>query len=177
MIDVFLILLFQPGNCHSMYERWYYDSSARRCMTFKFTGCYGNKNNFATKEQCESMCLDSTIQEQQQQVEEQPSQNYWSSMQGNRRNQFDSSLTSGNDFDQSYNQFQALNYMRESVPQEEQLQEEIPLRPQVPLDHGTEIDCHVSAWGTWTECSKSCGTGGWQTVRKTTEHKYFSYFN
>ena len=160
-----LFLYLQPGNCHSMYERWYYDSSARRCMTFKFTGCYGNKNNFATKEKCESMCLDSTVQEQQQQpVEEQPSQNYWSSMQGSRRNQYDSSLTA-NDFDQSYNQFQALNYMRETVPLEEQPQEEIPLRPQVPLDHGTEIDCHVSAWGTWTECSKSCGTGGWQTVR------------
>ena len=143
-----------------MYERWYYDSSARRCKTFKFTGCYGNKNNFATKEKCESMCLDSTAPQPE---EEQPVQNYWSSM--SNRNQYDSSsLTDSNDFDQSYNQFQALNYMRESAPIEEQPEEEIPLRPMPPLDHGTEIDCHVSAWGTWTACSKSCGPGGWQTV-------------
>ena len=103
-----------------MYERWYYDSASRRCRTFKFTGCYGNKNNFATKEKCESMCLDSNIQPVE---ESRTSQNFWSSM---PRNQYDSSLT--NDFDQSYNQFQALNYMREPVPAEEQPEEEIPLR-------------------------------------------------
>ena len=66
------------------------------------------------------MCLDSNIQP----VEEpRTSQNFWNSM---PRNQYDSSLT--NDFDQSYNQFQALNYMRESPPAEEQPEEEIPLR-------------------------------------------------
>ena len=117
----YLSIMFQPGNCHSMFERWYYDSAARRCKTFKFTGCYGNKNNFVTKEKCESMCLDSSIQPVEEPISTQ--QNYWNSM---PRNTYDSSLT--NDFDQSYNQFQALNYMRESVVPEEQPEEEIPLR-------------------------------------------------
>jgi hypothetical protein len=45
----------------------------------------------------------------------------------------------------------------------EQPEEEIPMRPQIPLTRDTEIDCSVSAWSTWSACTKSCGNGGWQT--------------
>lgn len=44
------------GNCGEKQSRWYFDQSENRCMPFYYTGCGGNKNNFESRDACESDC-------------------------------------------------------------------------------------------------------------------------
>lgn len=56
------LLQRDPGNCtrHSGYnfgeERWYYDSSDKRCHRMYYSGCNGNGNNFRSHDECFSRC-------------------------------------------------------------------------------------------------------------------------
>ncbi|KAK6107830.1 Kunitz/Bovine pancreatic trypsin inhibitor domain family protein [Brugia pahangi] len=48
----------QGTICHPGYKLlWYYDTSEGRCKQFWYGGCDGNDNRFATKEQCETICV------------------------------------------------------------------------------------------------------------------------
>ncbi|XP_028158405.1 kunitz-type U19-barytoxin-Tl1a-like isoform X1 [Ostrinia furnacalis] len=44
------------GNCSQSMIRFYYDAQIDQCVTFTYTGCNGNKNNFATVTDCERYC-------------------------------------------------------------------------------------------------------------------------
>lgn len=44
------------GRCADKQSRWYFDQSENRCMPFYYTGCGGNKNNFESRDACESDC-------------------------------------------------------------------------------------------------------------------------
>ncbi|XP_077270107.1 proteoglycan-like sulfated glycoprotein papilin isoform X5 [Temnothorax americanus] len=44
------------GTCMEKQSRWYFDQSENRCMPFYYTGCNGNKNNFESRDACESDC-------------------------------------------------------------------------------------------------------------------------
>ncbi|KJH46710.1 Kunitz/Bovine pancreatic trypsin inhibitor domain protein [Dictyocaulus viviparus] len=49
----------QGSVCSSAYKLvWYYDTSEGRCSQFWYGGCDGNENRFATKEQCETICVE-----------------------------------------------------------------------------------------------------------------------
>ncbi|KAK0412851.1 hypothetical protein QR680_006447 [Steinernema hermaphroditum] len=49
----------QGTVCHPGYKLvWFYDTAEGRCSQFWFGGCDGNENRFATKEQCETICVD-----------------------------------------------------------------------------------------------------------------------
>ncbi|KAH7730490.1 thrombospondin [Aphelenchoides avenae] len=37
---------------------WFYDTTEGRCSQFWFGGCAGNANNFASKEECETVCVE-----------------------------------------------------------------------------------------------------------------------
>nr|AAZ22321.1 mantle protein 12 [Pinctada fucata] len=37
--------------------RWYYDKPSRRCLSFMYTGCGGNQNNFVTYLSCMQECM------------------------------------------------------------------------------------------------------------------------
>nr|CAD7586526.1 unnamed protein product [Timema genevievae] len=45
------------GPCRAAKPRYYYDPEAKACVKFRYGGCYGNCNNFATVEKCEMACL------------------------------------------------------------------------------------------------------------------------
>ncbi|EGT33025.1 hypothetical protein CAEBREN_18581 [Caenorhabditis brenneri] len=44
------------GNCHGQFVRWYFDDEKKNCDVFTYTGCQGNGNNFASKEECMAIC-------------------------------------------------------------------------------------------------------------------------
>eukprot|EP01026_Neomeris_dumetosa_P034032 TRINITY_DN2731_c1_g1_i3.p1 TRINITY_DN2731_c1_g1~~TRINITY_DN2731_c1_g1_i3.p1 ORF type:complete len:520 (-),score=74.17 TRINITY_DN2731_c1_g1_i3:133-1692(-) len=53
------LLKMDKGPCEGDQKRWYYDSDDGNCVDFSYGGCSGNKNNFKTKEKCESQCISS----------------------------------------------------------------------------------------------------------------------
>ncbi|XP_066550939.1 papilin isoform X2 [Amia ocellicauda] len=46
------------GPCSDWTARWYYDDSSGGCGRFWYGGCHGNRNNFATEEECRQECLE-----------------------------------------------------------------------------------------------------------------------
>lgn len=46
----------QKGNCSDSKLRFYYDVIVDECRLFYFSGCDGNSNNFATRQECEQRC-------------------------------------------------------------------------------------------------------------------------
>ncbi|WAR07116.1 SPON1-like protein [Mya arenaria] len=55
------------GPCRGNFERWYYDSTMRKCQLFRYGGCRGNDNRFETEVECQEQCarymdnLDATV--------------------------------------------------------------------------------------------------------------------
>jgi hypothetical protein len=44
------------GLCTGNNSRWYFDPQVEACLEFLYSGCRGNRNNFLTHDQCESVC-------------------------------------------------------------------------------------------------------------------------
>ncbi|XP_017326142.1 tissue factor pathway inhibitor a isoform X2 [Ictalurus punctatus] len=47
----------EQGECDGTERRFFYNSMTKRCHAFKYSGCGGNKNNFAFKRLCMKTCL------------------------------------------------------------------------------------------------------------------------
>lgn len=52
----------EEGPCSGNYERWYFDKEADTCKPFRYGGCKGTKNNFATEQACKYQCKNPSIQ-------------------------------------------------------------------------------------------------------------------
>uniref|UniRef100_A0A4W6EB74 Protein AMBP n=1 Tax=Lates calcarifer TaxID=8187 RepID=A0A4W6EB74_LATCA len=46
----------ETGPCFGMHQRYYYNASSMSCEMFKYGGCLGNQNNFATERVCLQRC-------------------------------------------------------------------------------------------------------------------------
>ena len=44
------------GPCRHYSTRYFYDPEEKKCLTFIYGGCFGNKNNFHTKKVCQQTC-------------------------------------------------------------------------------------------------------------------------
>ncbi|XP_074621824.1 zona pellucida sperm-binding protein 3 receptor-like isoform X2 [Acropora palmata] len=45
-----------PGPCFANVSHWAFNQKAGRCKQFKYGGCFGNENNFDSKEKCYQRC-------------------------------------------------------------------------------------------------------------------------
>ncbi|XP_013398726.1 papilin isoform X2 [Lingula anatina] len=46
-----------PGPCTDFTFQWYYNLNLRECREFSYGGCHGNANRFASKEECNELCV------------------------------------------------------------------------------------------------------------------------
>uniref|UniRef100_A0A8C0GMP0 BPTI/Kunitz inhibitor domain-containing protein n=1 Tax=Chelonoidis abingdonii TaxID=106734 RepID=A0A8C0GMP0_CHEAB len=46
----------EPGPCQIYMTRYFYNSAAKKCEMFRYGGCQGNENRFATKDECLKTC-------------------------------------------------------------------------------------------------------------------------
>jgi papilin len=51
-----LDLVNPTGMCSLNETRFYYDTIESKCVEFKYSGCFGNGNNFKNLEECERRC-------------------------------------------------------------------------------------------------------------------------
>lgn len=54
-------LPMKVGPCRASKSRWYFNGETQSCEKFWYSGCGGNANNFATKEQCQNRCPDMVL--------------------------------------------------------------------------------------------------------------------
>ncbi|GBL77937.1 hypothetical protein AVEN_143267-1 [Araneus ventricosus] len=48
------------GFCLGYFIRYYYKVNANECREFVYGGCWGNANNFRSKEECERKCVENS---------------------------------------------------------------------------------------------------------------------
>ena len=49
------------GPCRAAFPRWYYNSTAGKCLEFTYGGCMGNANSFDTDSNCTITCAPSVV--------------------------------------------------------------------------------------------------------------------
>lgn len=47
----------EPGPCEGNFTKWYFNAESQACEQFRYGGCKGNDNNFATEIACHQQCL------------------------------------------------------------------------------------------------------------------------
>ena len=47
----------EKGPCMNYVSRYYFDTTAGKCMQFIYGSCHGNENNFETLTDCEQNCI------------------------------------------------------------------------------------------------------------------------
>ena len=46
----------KTGSCTAHHTRWYFNADKLSCLSFIYSGCRGNDNNFKTLEECVQLC-------------------------------------------------------------------------------------------------------------------------
>lgn len=142
------------GRCHGHVERWYYDTESGTCKTFSYSGCYGNRNNFGTEQKCRDTCV--TLNNNRE-----TSDDRRSSVQYSGNDVTAAAENARNEKEENWRQIKSLSFIK--LPETEETQPETH-RPAF-LGPGHLLDCQVTAWSQWSQCSKSCGIG-WQTRQR-----------
>lgn len=172
-------LPYNDGPCRGNFQRWYYDSNMRKCLPFRYGGCRGNDNRFETEAECREQCanymdsLDATFNRAElTQASEADIKRLMRKNQMMSKNNIAPQLDAGNDLNfsmkkkrkmmkkQKQIEKQRLRERRRQMKEKKRLMREERKRKkqqQMQDSAGEKVDCMVTEWTPWEECTEKCG--------------------
>ncbi|XP_024941526.1 spondin-1 isoform X2 [Cephus cinctus] len=139
------------GDCDGRVLRFYFDKPSITCKTFHYTSCGGNRNNFATVEDCNRTCI-----------------NYQRDLRANLSaimKNFKVSVSSVLSYHIPVQEQRSVKTKREKSGSKETtenlLNNGIEISSQIldtaEANDGRKVNCKVSDWSEWTECQGCTG--------------------
>ena len=127
------------GPCEGNFLRWHYDDVSAGCRTFLYGGCRGNANRYGTEAECMHACRE---------YHQRPTRQA-SGGEASFSTLPTSTIAPGEATEAAHSEYNG------------------PLSSNRSVVDGTAVDCVMSPWSPWTECSATCGRHGVRARRRT----------
>jgi len=131
------------GPCKGNFLRWYYDPDSSGCQTFLYGGCRGNANRYATEEDCMRACRQYAVNASQ-------------------RNTDDGFQTDIGTMTSSKSSLTGISNTTKDVAFDAKSDRSMAITPTLA------VDCLMSPWSKWSDCSVTCGRHGVRMRSRTT---------